>query len=269
MKRTGLLLLILVFVMSSCGLAQNSDEENLDDLILEYQNLLMSAYETGEEETDDAKIEIVPKFWYREKSSTDSVSYDVQLSIEGDSALAEIYGRFPGVMNIYYVNDSLDTVVCEKDFIDTIVRFATFKKDTLKEVHGGWRIDKITGAKIYTESPAMMHIDSVWLYKTNIIDTVIRDIHSYFAKDDYITLPKGEIIEITIFSPDTTGFFFIHSLLKRSRFTYTNGVYTGNFRVPLTTGVHRVAFDGMTEETLLETDSCYSAYGWMLPYKSE
>jgi len=268
MKRYLLTALLLVFVLSSCGLSRNSDEENLNDLIMEYDDLLLSTYDSGEEE-DAAKTAVTPLFWYRELADADSFDYSIDLEVNGDSALAVIKGVFPGVLNVYYVNDSLDTVVLEKDFTDTLVRSVTFVKDTLKEYHGGWRVDRITGAEIYTQSPAMMHIDSVKLFKTGVIDTMIREIDGFFGKGEIIALPSGELIDITIYSPDTTGFFFIHSAFRRSRFTYSSGLYTGTFRVPLISGAYRVAFDGMTDGTLMETDSAYSAYGWMLPYKSE
>lgn len=268
MKRFLFSALIIVFVLSSCGLSRNSDEENLNDLIMEYDDILLSTYDSGEEE-DAAKTAVTPLFWYRELADADSFAYDIHLDINGDSASAVIKGTFPGVLNVYYVNDSLDTVVMEKDFSDTLVRSVTFVRDTLKEYHGGWRVDRISGAEIFTQTPALMHIDSVKLFKTGIIDTVIRGIDDLFAKNEIIALPSGELIDITIYSPDTTGFFFIHSALKRSRFTYSAGVYTGTFRVPLLSGAYRVAFDGITEGSLMETDSAYSAYGWMFPYRSE
>ena len=268
MKNFGLMLLIFAFVLSSCGLAQNSDEENIDDLILEFEDMLLSTYETGEED-DAEKTEIMPFLWYREKSGTDSVTYDIQIDVVGDSALAEIRGVFPGILNLYYRNDSLDTVILEKEFIDTLVRFVTFTKDTLKECHGGWRVNLITGAEIFTENPAKMSIDSVKLFKEGVIDTLLTDIGAYFARNDLITLPSGELIDITIYSPDTTGFFFIHSFLRRSGFNYSNGIYIGTFKVPYVSGTYRVAFDGITEGTLLDTDTPYSTYAWIFPYKSE
>ncbi|MGE3062853.1 MAG: hypothetical protein AB7T10_04385 [bacterium] len=268
MKKTGLLVLVLLFLFSSCGLTTNSDEENLNDLILEFHDILLSTYETGEEE-DAVKTSITPIFWYRDKSETDSVSHSIQFDLEGDSAIAVIKVIFPGTMNIHYVNDSLDTVVCEKTFVDTLIRSVMFLKDTLKEYHGGWRVAKITGAEIYTMEPPLMHIDSVKLYKTGIIDTMIMGVGEFFPKNEFITLPKGEAIEITVYSPDTTGFFYIHSALRRSKCVYSDGVYSGTFRVPLISGTYRAAFDGLTEYSLLDSDSAYSSYGWMLPYKSE
>ncbi|MDD3804389.1 MAG: hypothetical protein PHW02_08415 [bacterium] len=268
MKGFFAILLILSFVFSSCGLAKNSDEENINDLILELRDVLMSTYETGEE-NEDVKSSITPLFWYRDVSQSDSIDYKIRIDVEGDSAHALITGIFPGVLNLYYVNDSLDTALCQKNFVDTLTRSVVFSRDTLKEYHGGWRVAKITGAEISTENPPAMSIDSVKLFKEGVIDTVITGIDLYFPRNEIISLPSGESIEVTLYSPDTTGFFYIHSAFRRSKLSRGETFYFGTYRVPLIAGTYRVAFDGISEYSLLETDSVYSAYGWMLPYKSE
>lgn len=265
MKKVLAAVLVLIFIAGACSLAKNTDEENITMIINANASLLLSGHETGEP-VSDSKTDITTLMWYREKG--DSLTYDYNITVNGDTAVAEITVGFPGIFNQMYLNDSLDTIWIEKEFTDTLVRYARFLKDTVRDYFGGWRFCDLTDAVVKT-SGTPVSIDSVKLYSDGIIDTVIDDIYGYFCRDDILVLPAGSSIQLSVYPEDTSTTFFVHSNLRRAKFTNNGAFFTGTWNVPMTAGNYRCIFDGITTETFNSDSTEYSSMSWVIPYKAE
>lgn len=265
MRKPLFAILILVILIASCSLAKNTDEENITMIINANAGLLLASHETGEPVTEN-KAEINTLIWYRE--SQDSTTYEYNITVSGDTAEVEIIVSFKGIFNQMYVNDSLDTVWLWKPFTDTMIRYARLMKDTVKDYYGGWRFRELTGAVTGTGG-TQVSIDSVRLYKENIIDTVISDIYSYFSRDDIITLPAGESVELSIFTDETLSTFFVHSNLRRAKFINNGAYFAGTWNVPITAGLYRCIFDGIETAVFNDDSTEYSSLSWIIPYRAE
>ncbi|MEJ5307674.1 MAG: hypothetical protein WHT27_05200 [candidate division WOR-3 bacterium] len=259
------LFLLMIMLFLSCALNKKSDEASIDDLIYSLQDIIFLTYD-ADEETTEVKTQIEPFLWYRTKSEDDSISYDIDIDVIGDSAYATVKIIFPGDMNLWYISDS-DTVHIAKPYIDTIVKYCFFKKDTTLDYHNGWRLVKMTDTYIYTKNPSDIKIDSIKIFADGIIDTMIKMDTSYFGKNEIISLPSGTLIQLSVFSTDTTSRFFVHSYLKRKEMVYSSeNLYTQTFRVPFIKKTYRMLIDGFTKQTLEDDSVGYSTYGIIFPY---
>ncbi len=267
MKKIFLFILFVLLVLS-CSLNKKSEETNINELIYSLQDILFETYD-ADQETTQVKTTIDPFLWYRTKSSGDTIKYDVGIDVVGDSAYATIKIIFPGDLNLWYIADS-DTVHIEKPYIDTFIKYCFFKKDTTLDYHNGWRLVKITNTFVKTKNPSDVNIDSIKIFADGVIDTVIKMDTSYFAKNDIVKIPSGTVVEITLFSPDTTSRFFAHTSLKRKEIIYSSeNIFTQNLRVPYIKKNYRLLIDGFTKGSLGD-DSCdYSTFGIILPYTVE
>lgn len=263
MRKLAYPFIIAVLIISGCAFSANNDEQNINGVIESFSELTLSAYESGEE-TDYAKESISTLLWYRSRDEEQSADYTLEIDVEGDSAFVEISGVFPGVMNLFSLDSIGDTIHTEKDFSDSLKRYAVLKKDTLKEYHGGWRLEKITDGCLYTSS-GEVKIDSVRI-KGSTLDTLITDVFGFFARDGIIKFGAGEEVTTTLYTSDSSSVFFVHSNMKRGRLTGSDGVLSRTWTAPLAYGRYRLAFDGMTYETLYDDSIPYSAKVWVLPY---
>lgn len=267
MKRI-ILLLTVIGLISSCTLGSLSDEENINQLIAGFENVLIAGFSFSQ--TDSViKGPINTLGWYRERAQ-DGTSFTTEITIDNDYAFVEIHVLLDGSLNIKYLTDSLDTAYLFKEFEDTLIRYAEFRKDTSRNYFGGWRLDNITCGHIDAElsDSALLSIDSVRLYADDIIDTVISNIEALFPRGDIIELPGGQTINIDVYVPNTDNVFYVHSDGKRARFAVSDSIYTGSWTVPLKGGYYRCIIDGMHYGTILNDSTPYDCSAWFLPYKS-
>ncbi len=267
MKKYTILSLLILGLFASCTLGSISDEDNINLIIADYQDILIAGFSFSIE--DDTKSEINTFFWYRERAE-DGTSFLTEITMDGDSAFAEISIELDGYLNIAYLTDSLDTAYLSKPFIDTLIRYAVFKKDTNRNYHGGWRLDELTCGAIYAQptDSANLNIDSIHIYADNIIDTVIIDIDDFFSRDDIMELPVSADITIDIYSANTDNIFFIHSNMKRSRAYINNGIYSSTWTVPDKSGIYRCIVDGMHFNALNDDGAEYDCCAWIFPYRA-
>ena len=268
MKKLLILTIVLAMMAVSCSIGSANDEENIALIISEFENMLITGFSFTEEETD-SKAAINTLGWYRER--TGNINFNADIEVIDDSAYVSIDVEHNGVIHIAYLGDSLDTLWAEKDFTANLLRYAIFKKDTNRNYHGGWRLYKLTCGHIdadYPDSTGLI-IDSVRIYADDIIDTMITDIEFFFEREDLISLPMGELISIDVYSPSVDNVYFIHSNIRRGRFTVDGDHYTGEWRVPVKEGIYRCVIDGLTPGTLLDDTEPYNSVDWFIPYRAE
>lgn len=267
MKRL-IILFIAAALISSCTLGSLSDEENINQLISGFEEILVAGFSFSQADTV-LKGSINTIGWYRERAQ-DGTSFTTEVTIDNDYAFVEINVLLDGSMNIAYLTDSLDTAYIFKEFTDTLIRYAEFRKDTNRNYFGGWRLDNITCGHvdaIQTDS-ANLIIDSVRIYSDDIIDTVIDDMDEFFSRGDIIELPAGQIINLDVYVPNTDNIFYVHSDEKRARFTVSDSIYTGSWTIPVKNGFYRCVIDGMHRGTIMDDSIPYDCAAWFIPFKS-
>lgn len=261
-----LFFLVILSLLLSCSLNKQSDEASIDDLIYSLKDFLLVTYDQ-QEETTYTKSYIEPLLWYRSPSTSDSLRYTVDINLLKDSAFATIKIILPGNMNIWYKDSINDTVNIVKEYVDTLLRYAFFKRDTVKDFHNGWRLVKITNTYLYTKNPPEVKIDSIKLYAQNIIDTIIRMDTIYYEKDKILSIPSGTYINITLFSTDSTSRFFVHTGLRRIELSSSSqNIFSVDLRSPLIQKRYRLVIDGFTQGSLNDDSLPYSSRGLVLPY---
>ncbi len=266
MKKIFFIILILSLMLTYCSMG-NDDQEDIELLINEYSDLLLAGYSSGEE-TETTKGEINTILWYR--TGLDSVTFNADITFDGDTAIAEITVSLPGVLNLVYteydsITDSTDTLIFEKNFTDTLIRYARFIKDTVKDYHNGWRLDMVTSGEIASNTDGLV-IDSVRFYIEGKMDTVISDIFGYFKRSNTMEFEPGEEVELTVYTPNTDNIFYVHSYMKRALFNVGDGVYTGTWNAASEPGLYRCTFDGMPNGLLTDDTVEYDNVAWFIPY---
>ncbi|GEM_PF-2502809 len=261
-----LFFLVILSLLLSCSLNKQSDEASIDNIIYSLKNSLLVIYDQ-EEESTKSKSYIEPFLWYRAPSMTDSLTYTVDVNVSKDSAFATIKIILPGNMNIWYMDSTNDTVKIVKEYVDTLLRYCFFKKDTVKDFHNGWRLVKITDTYFYTKNPPEVKIDSIKLYAQNIIDTIIKMDTIYYEKNRILSIPSGTYLNITLFSTDSTSRFFVHTGLRRVELSLNSqNNFSVDLRMPLIKKRYKLVIDGFTEGSLNDDSLPYSSRGLILPY---
>ncbi|MFO8061390.1 MAG: hypothetical protein R6U31_00515 [bacterium] len=250
-----MLLTVIAVLAVSCSLGSMPDEENVALLINSYRNTFFANYAFGEKE-EPVKSPINALSWYR--AQRDTMRRSMIIDIENDSAFVTVKNIIPGYLNINYVNDSLDTVMLQKAYDDTIVRYAHCIKDTVKNHFGGWRMESVSSGIVQGDS--LVAIDSVKLSADSYIDTIIDNPAAAFKLDNMITLPPGIEIEVTVYSASTEQYFVHHD---KRRGEAVNGAIS--FKLSYFEGYNSITPDIVTGSSINTDDSDYISEMWILP----
>lgn len=249
------LLTVVAIMAVSCSLGSMPDEENIALLINSHRNTLFSNYAFGEKE-EPVKSPINALSWYR--AQRDTMRRRIEIDIEKDSASVTVKNIIPGYLNVNYVNDSLDTVMLQKSYTDTIVRYAYCIKDTVKNHFGGWRMESVSSGIVQGDS--LVAIDSVKLSAGSYIDTIIDNPAAPFKLDNMMTLPPGIEIEVTVYSASTEQYFVHHD---KRRGEAVNGALS--FKLSYFEGYNSITPDIITGSSVNTDDSDYFSEMWILP----
>ncbi|HHD82522.1 MAG TPA: hypothetical protein ENK92_00255 [Bacteroidetes bacterium] len=264
-------LLIFAGIFAGCAFnPANSDRNAIEDLIDSETSWFKPDGHYGEEQLQPATLAAFDTvlFWFRYPDTTRSVNRTISVDILGDSAYVTISGTIPGILYLKGVRDT-DTIVVNKQFLDRWEKSAIFKKDTIATYHRGWRLYALTGSEITTDQNDIA-IDSVRLQLENTgLDTVITDIMTMVPKDSVIRVRPGDMANIIVYTNRDDAYAFLHSWFLRWHFVQDSAnhrVYHGQWKTPVTLGVHRVVFDILSHASLADDSLPYDSNAWGLHY---
>lgn len=290
-----MLLPLAAFIFAAFAGCARDVEEDIE-LIKE---LLLNSYFTGEGSdgvTDDSTSQIqstvallapMPdtghQWWVRK---IEHFNRNVDVTVEGDSAFAVITNHLEGTI---YVRDPdiLDSAVIYEHSIDD----STYREVVLSrgkgKLYDGWRIEKITPAKIWTNNPANeVKIAKIKVTSTSGEDFEITDPSDFYGRDDipWFTPDDTVTVEVTLEDTGVEAWAYLHHGRHfRLKFRHHRKVFdrdTSNtlhfigtwktaedqlFDRPIT--VRHAAVDVILAQTL-DGDSTaeYSAYAIAIPY---
>jgi len=273
--RYVLLGVICLGLVVGCARKWISDEEAIRELIDELGYLLGAGEYYGKETGDTTVTQgkgYAGVFWYR---SVDSVSVDLKVNINGDSAWVEIERMIYGVFHRFpFDTMPAGTLVDKpKDLKDKITRYAIFRKTGKPRRHRGWCLHKLSGAMAKSQLGGPdIKIDSVKLILKG--DTItIREPFEFTDTVNIIECQQNEEIEVYAYvSPDTVPVLvFLHSPgnqrhIRRRCMIISDGVFYGECKVGRK-GYGRLGVDVIWSPSLFEDDEGtypYCSRAWII-----
>lgn len=214
-------------------------------------------------------------FWWRQPND---FTRNITIGIKNDSAFVSYVVEAEGIFNLL-VADTMppDTIINhQKDLQDYLLRYAIFKRDTNFSQYRGWKLEKITGAEI-TSDTNTVQIDSIRIQCNSYADTVLSDPHAFFHRDSILTFSPGEAVTLTLYTTDSVH-AFLHArgkpggvgLLRWWRWKFNEispGVWTGTWYTPLHRAIRPVIFDILHKNTLDDNTYPYDSNVWIFPYR--
>lgn len=276
----GLAALILILIWgcekSPTGTTFDTDEEAITQMMLDNPEGFFS-YEDhyGADDTTtvkDGKAERYTAWW---RQILDG-GRDITIHIEGDSAYVTFSAWVTGTFHLF-VFDTIppDTIIhYPKNLGDNFLRYAIFRRGTDLTEYRGWRLEKITGVEVTSDSNTV-DIDSVRIECVSYPDTVITDPFVFVDRDNILTFTPGEQVQLTIYIDDSV-YAFLHARGRclghchwwRWRFNNVGvGIWTGTWTTPLIPSVRMAAFDILHQNTLDDNQYPYNSNAWIFPYR--
>ncbi len=274
-----LMLMLLLFwgcEKSPTGAELSFDEAAIKNAILDNPDGYFTYGDYyGERDVKKAEMQTT---WWRQPTSVDEIDITMNIDTLNDSAYVIVSGEVSGIFHIYeYDTIPPDTIAhYMKSMKDNITRFAIFKHYADSIGYRGWRLEKISGAKI-TSYPNTVGIDSIRIECESYPNTVIGDPLALVDKEAILSFAPGEEVSLTIYSDDNVYAFF-HA--RGHHFGYCrwwrwefdeagSGAWSGAWQTPEMPGVRMVAFDILHKNTLDDHEYQYDSNVWVFPYRIE
>ncbi|MEO0254486.1 MAG: hypothetical protein ABIN20_03575 [candidate division WOR-3 bacterium] len=203
--------------------------------------------------------------WGRE---INNIIKDINIHIEGDSAIVTINKDVKGTLHI--IATSPDTFInLSKPLHHKFTRYALFKKTDEKK----WRLNKISGGESQSLDIFTVRIDSVKIEIPSInYVRVYKNPLDMINVEDIIKLKPGDSVLVTYYTNGENSLSYIHPrpFLRRILEPYGNGIFKGKYHAPLNPGIYHVAFDVIRWESIMTKSYPFEdANIWFFAYKVE
>jgi len=249
-----------------------SDEDEIGRLIAELIWFSSTGYYHREDTTSTLGNPITPIFWWREADGDPAFGLEIQVNSERDSAFVTLTLHISGTLhNIADTGMGIDTV--DKPLNDIATRYAIFLKDTVETYHQGWRLYKISGVEVVSDTVTVA-IDSVTIVSSRYPHTSLTDPLALFLLDDALKFTQGEGVSLWVYANDGTADVYFHLWRETNwlRWGFRNeggGVHFGVWTTPLEANVYHTGFDILQHETLWDDTYPYDSNVWLLPFVVE
>lgn len=135
--------------------------------------------------------------------------------------------------------------------------------------HRGWRLYALSGVDVESQ-PNTVQIDSVKIEWGDSV-RMITDILRIETREEVLTVPPNQLIDLSVWTNDTTALLFLHFRRERRhrrRFRYSEGRFHRTFMAPAA-GVRHIALGAMTRSTLYDSVEPYDSNTWLTVYRIE
>ncbi len=193
---------------------------------------------------------------------------DINIHIEGDSALVTINKDIKGILHI--IATGFDTFFhLEKPIHHQFIRYALFRK--LEEGEKRWELVKISDAESHSLDTFTVKIDSVKIEvpSKNFL-RVFKEPLEMRKKEDIMSLNPGDSVIVTYYTNGTNSLAVLHPrpFARRILKPLGNGIFIGIYHAPLRPGIYHVAFDALRWESIMTESYPYEdAHIWFFVYK--